>query len=88
MNSIFEVPYSVLLNKELSSSSKLTLCVLYSLAIDDSIKISHEKIGEILNLSRLTVRDALLQLTELGFITTSRDDRGWFTYKVGVRCQE
>jgi len=84
MNSIFEVPYSVLLNKEISSSSKLVLCVLYSLATDNKLKISHEKLGDILSLSRLTVRDALLQLTEVGLISSTRDDRGWFTYEVEV----
>ena len=84
MSSLYSVPSDVFENKDLSSSSKLTFCLLFTRKTDDDgvIKISHEKIAEILNLSRLTVRDALLQLIEFGFISSTRDDRGWFTYKI------
>lgn len=74
-----------ILTAGITSSSKLVFTVLDARkSVNNEIKLSQDNIAEFLGMSRMTVRDSLDELHKIGAISSSKDERGRFIYKVEV----
>ena len=67
------VPYTILQNKELKDSDKMTLALIYSFHNNNKeIYISNTKLGYMLGVSRTTASERITKLETLGYIKCKR----------------
>lgn len=78
----YTIPRDIL-TADITSSSKLVFTVLDTQkSVNNEIKLSQDKIAEFLGMSRMTVRDSLDELHKIGVISSTKDERGRFIYKI------
>jgi DNA-binding Lrp family transcriptional regulator len=67
------VPYTILQNKELKDSDKMTLALIYSFHNNNKeVYISNNKLGYMLGVSRTTASERVTKLETLGYIKCER----------------
>lgn len=67
------VPYTILKNKELKDSDKITLSLIYSFHNNDKeIYISNNRLGDMLSISRTAASERITKLETLGYIKCNR----------------
>ena len=67
------VPYTILQNKELKDSDKMTLALIYSFHNNNKeVYISNNKLGFMLGVSRTTASERITKLETLGYIKCER----------------
>lgn len=67
------VPYTILQNKELKDSDKMTLALIYSFHNNNKeVYISNNKLGYMLGVSRTTASERITKLETLGYIKCER----------------
>ena len=67
------VPYTILQNKELKDSDKMTLALIYSFHNNNKqVYISNSKLGEMLGISRTAASERVTKLETLGYIKCER----------------
>lgn len=67
------VPYTILQNKELKDSDKMTLALIYSFHNNNKeVYISNNKLGYMLGVSRTTASERVTKLESLGYIKCER----------------
>ncbi len=79
---MYTIEQVVMFDKELTPASKLVFAVISSHCNRELHNISYDTISERTSLTKMTVIRCVKQLVQNGWISCTKNEKGWNCYKV------
>ena len=82
---MYTIEQQVMIDKYLTPASKLVFAIISSHCNQELNNISYDTISERTSLTKMTAIRCVKQLTTLGWISCTKNEKGWNCYEVVVK---